>query len=1216
MAIYARSFIFGILCRLLFCWGVASLIICWVAGAYCIGGGYHSSDHSHFLMDCYGSDWRFGTVWRKGICVGPGISGAGGFGSGSGRRTFASGRHRAALLLALLVCGDIHPNPGPPVQGAAPCVVVGDVVFAKMRGYCAWPAVVTGIQGGKASVTFYGTMETGVLAVKNVVPYIANREALCKAKSKGFAAALREADAVVGLPLGIVSRKDRCSTCRRFLRAQDSRARCIACGCICHSACMDRLEMGLVCSGCSVCALSDSFFGDSGSEATEDETATGDTIDWQGLGEVKGLRFGHLNINSLAGKYDEIHGLLTDGIFDVLALSETKLDPSFPDSQFQHPDYRMVRRDRQNGRGGGGLVVYLRTGLKALRRRAIEDDQIECLCIEIAHRTSPVMLIVAYRSPTLNPPLPFLDRLGSVLDGAMRYRFECLIMGDLNMNMAGEHPDRHLLEFMGNYALQMPIREATRPVSGTLIDVALSNCWRHYQGCGVVDPGLSDHCLIYVVRKARMEKEQLPVAEYRSSRNLDVGQFLGDLARRNWANCYRHANSDAVLDDWMANFNQVVDQHMPLKRVQRRAEHLPWIGPEIRRAIARRNRLSRRYLLNRTDENLRARNVQRNLVTKLKREAKRAYFLNVCEGGAVSPGQFWARMKPVLPSAKVKSPISCIQHQGQVISEKREIAEVLNDHFVKAASGAAGGIVDQHASLDCIRESWADGSFDFRLCTPAQIQSILRDLKQRRSGGIDGVSAKVLKLASPVLASEIANLCNCLIARGHFPSQWKLGVVAAIPKAGDATEVTNYRPVTLLSILSKVIERVLFNQLSGYFAPMLGSQLSGFRKGHSCTTALLKMTEDWRWALDRGDSVAVVAVDLSKAFDSIDHGLLLAKLEAYGVQPRSVRLLGSYLSQRQQCVRLGPVTSDWKTVERGVPQGSLLGPLFFNIFINDVTKCAPGVSMRLYADDTTIYCADRDPAALEFRTNTGLKAVCDWFGANGLQVNARKTQAMVLGNKGRYDLDLRIGGDRIAEAETLKLLGFMLDSRLSGRHQVHEAVLKATRKTGALNRVKRMVPERTINLLYKAFVLPHLEYCSPLLMTCDGPLTGKLERAQERTIRTLLRVPRDHSYDQALSRVKLKRLSHRRAEQALILVFKAVHGTGASYINEMFVLRDIGRDLRGNCVLRVPRPARELGRRSFACRAGGLWNGLPNNVRAIGMGTKFKAALSELELGV
>ena len=1202
---------FGILQRLFVCWGLASLFIYWVVGAYCFGGGYHCPDHAHFLIDCYGADWRIGTVWRTGTWDGPGSGG--GTCPGRGRRSFASGRHRAALLLVLLVCGDIHPNPGPPTQAVGLAATVGDVVFAKMRGYCAWPAVVTGIQGGKASVTFYGTKETGVVAVKNVVPYIANREALCKAKAKGLATALREADAAVGLPTGDAIRKERCSTCKRILRAQESGAHCIACTCICHPACMDRLEMGLVCSSCSVCALSDSFFNDS--VASEAETVASATIDWQGLGGVKGLRFGHLNINSLAAKYDEIHDLLTDGIFDVLALSETKLDPSFPDSQLQHPNYRLLRRDRNTGRGGGGLVVYLRTGLNALRRRAIEDDQIECLCIEIAHKTSPVMLIVAYRSPTLNPPLPFLDRLGSVLEGAMRYRFECLILGDLNMNMAGEHPDRHLLDFMGNYALQMPIKEATRPVSGTLIDVALSNCWQHYHGCGVIDPGLSDHCLIYVVRKARMEKEQLPVAEYRSSRNLDVGQFLGDLARRNWGNCYRHASSDAVLDEWMSNLNQVVDQHMPLKRVQRKAEHLPWIGPEIRRAIAHRNRLSRRYLLNRTEENLRARNVQRNRVTRLKREAKKAYFRTVCEGGDVSPGQFWAKMKPVLPSAKVKSPVSCLLHQGRVISEKREIAEVLNDHFVKAASGAAVGNAAQHASLACIRENWAGGSFDFRLCTPAQIHAILRSLKQRKCGGLDGVSGKVLKLASPVLASEIANLCNCLIARGDFPSQWKLGVVAAIPKTGDATEVGNYRPVTLLSILSKVLERVLFNQLCGYFAPMLGSQLSGFRRGHSCTTALLKMTEDWRWALDRGDSVAAVAVDLSKAFDSIDHELLLAKLGAYGVQPHSMRLLSCYLSQRQQRVRIGPAASEWKMVERGVPQGSLLGPLFFNIFINDATKCAPGVSMRLYADDTTIYCADREPAALEFRTNTGLKAVCDWFGANGLQVNARKTQAMVLGNKGRYDFDLRISGDRIAETETLKLLGFVLDNRLSGRVQVQEAVSKAARKAGALNRVKRTLPEETINMLYKAFILPHLEYCSPLLLTCDGPLTRKLERSQERTIRTLLRVPKDCSYDHVLSRAKLKRLAHRRAEQALTLVFRAVHGTGASYINEMFVLRDVGRELRGHHVLRVPRPTRELGRRSFACRAGGLWNLLPDNVRVIGVGTKFRAALGGLELG-
>jgi hypothetical protein len=569
----------------------------------------------------------------------------------------------------------------------------------------------------------------------------------------------------------------------------------------------------------------------------------------------------------------------------------------------------------------------------------------------------------------------------------MALRQEVLVVGDLNMDMSeegGRAPDRHMSDFADTFGLHQLIKSPTRPVSGTLLDVILTNSPCHFTGAGTVDFGLSDHCLVYVVRKSAMPKPEGRIIEYRSTHNVDKEAFLGDLARVPWDRCYALTEADDVLESWMAQLNGVIDAHMPLRRKTVRADHLPWINANIRVAIAQRNRLSKKYLRAKTPENLRLRNDQRNLVTKLKRDAKKAYFTELC-GGEQGPALFWSKLKPVLPASRSKVGISCLMHDGRALSSKKEIAEALNDYFVCSGQVADIENVDSqnHPSIGCIKEHWPADDFEFRLCTPDQVSKVLKRLKQRKSGGLDGISTKVLRLAEPVLANEVCKLLNCFIAKGVFPTGWKDGLVSAVPKGNDAVQSSNYRPVTLLSVLSKVFEKMLFDQLYGYFVPKLGTQLSGFLKGHSCATALLKMTEDWRWALDDGQTTAAVAIDLSKAFDSINHELLLAKLAAYGVKEHSMRLLGSYLNGRRQRVRIDREMSSWRNVTKGVPQGSLLGPLLFNIYVNDVTKFCQSAIIRLYADDTTLYCSDVDQAALAYRVNQGVDSLTEWFNGNG-----------------------------------------------------------------------------------------------------------------------------------------------------------------------------------------------------------------------------------------
>ena len=369
---------------------------------------------------------------------------------------------------------------------------------------------------------------------------------------------------------------------------------------------------------------------------------------------------------------------------------------------------------------------------------------------------------------------------------------------------------------------------------------------------------------------------------------------------------------------------------------------------------------------------------------------------------------------------------------------------------------------------------------------------------------------KILKYSAPSIAVHLTKLLNLCISTSTWPTEWKLSHVTPVFKKDDATLVSNYRPISVLSIIPKILEKVNFDQLYDVFKPLFSSNMSGFLRGHSCYTALIKMFDDWRLALDSKKVIGSISIDLSKAFDSICHNLLLAKLRAYGVGEEAIDFLHSYLSGRKQRVKVNGVFSDWLPVYCGVPQVSLLGPLLFNIFIND--------------DDTAAYASNTDISALELSLNKHLKNLSSWFASN--------------------EPTLYIGDTVIKISGFLNILGVRLDYKLSFKDHLSTILRKIYAKIGALRRLKKIVPADISLMLYKAHIFPHLEYCSPLLLGINKTLNKKLESANYYALKFLLNFGNSFDYDSILSTVNIRSLEHRRYYQSLVHLFKRVNVNG------------------------------------------------------------------------
>ena len=820
------------------------------------------------------------------------------------------------------------------------------------------------------------------------------------------------------------STKPQCCSCSMTLKKNQNGVRCLGCSSTFHIKCsaMSRKELinyrrhgsPWYCFSCCMPQFTDSFFKNSSGcldLSAGDCLDMKDSIEWysENINSYykSNVKFGHLNINSVQNKMDEVRDMLIRNMFDILFIAETKIDSTYSDDLFRQSGYRIIRQDRK--KGGGGLMAFVREDLKAYRRRKLEPDQVESICLDVIDsRKSRFIICACYRSEKMCKPADFLLSLTSAIELMYRCRQEVVLIGDFNLDMyinqdEGRIGNAALQEFCDRFCLQNQIYEPTRITdkTKTLIDVVLASHPERFATCGNLHFGVSDHDLVFAVRKNKLAKPKAREIEYRSMRQFNNDAFLQDLRNVPWDTAYIYDNVDDLWDHWATLFKEILDIHAPIKKKRIRGDQLPWITPEIQREISRRNRLFKLHARNPTEASWHDYRKQRNRVTSLKRRGMKIFCMDASINSK-HQGEFWSKMKPLLPSKGKKQSKIILLEDGSLMTDTLTVANTFNNYFSEVAvTEGMDKITDDfanHPSVKLITEKCNNKlCFSFNSVSESYINGILVKLNPRKAVGCDFISQRLLRSSAPVLTQPLTKLINYFITNRLWPTIWKSSNITPVFKKTDETNKTCYRPVSVLPALSKIYEKVVADQVYHAFAPSLSPNLSGYLTGHSCCTALLKMVEDWRLSLDNREAVATLAIDLSKAFDSVCHGLLIAKLRAYGFTDQALELMSNYLKDRRQRVKLDGIYSDWKPTKVGVPQGSLLGPLLFNIYINDLNLQVTNSSLRLYADDTTEYASDASPPVLEYIINSDLHILSTWLRQNYLQINASKTQAMAIG---------------------------------------------------------------------------------------------------------------------------------------------------------------------------------------------------------------------------
>ena len=578
-------------------------------------------------------------------------------------------------------------------------------------------------------------------------------------------------------------------------------------------------------------------------------------------------------------------------------------------------------------------------------------------------------------------------------------------------------------------------------------------------------------------------------------------------------------------------------------------------------------------------------------------------------------------MKPLFSEKSECKPEITLVDGNNIITEDKELAETFSKFFKEAVSNLEmqenNDIIDfvdpsefvhpvdliiakykNHPSILKIKEMVPTGlKFDFSEVLLENIQHQLENLNIKKATTLKNIPTKLLKNNTDVCGPVLLKLINNAISNSEFPDELKRADVTPIFKKGDSTNVNNYRPISILPTTSKIFERIIQTQIANYMHNHLSPILCGYRKGFNSQHALIALLEKWRGILDKKGFAGAILMDLSKAFDCINHELMIAKLIAYGFSKQSVTLIRSYLKDRWQHTKINTSFSSWYELIMGVPQGSVLGPLLFNIYLNDLFWNIEQADVCNFADDTTLYACDMDlDNVLKKLEHDSLLAI-EWFEANYMKLNAEKCHLLVAGHKHEWTW-AKIGNKIIWESEEEKLLGITIDRNLSFETHIANICRKAHCKLTAIARYSKLLDFNKIRTLVKSFVESQFSYCPLVWMFHNRKINTKINHLHERALR-LVYTDDMSTFEELLKRDGAFTIHQRNIQCLAIEMFKVKNRMGPTLLGDIFIVREYyGPTLRTNSDFIIPNiNSVHFGENSLQYFGGKIWNLIPSNIK-------------------
>ena len=818
---------------------------------------------------------------------------------------------------------------------------------------------------------------------------------------------------------------------------------------------------------------------------------------------------------------------LTDVEFDVIAISETKIiknqDPIF---DITLPGYKEYSTPTESSKGG--VIIYIKDTINVKRRtdlesKMYESGKLESVFLEIMNdKKKNEIFGCIYRHPTMDVKTFNEKYFNEIIAKINDEKKICYLAGDFNIDLLKSETITDTKDFFDTLTSNLFVPHITLPTritnrSQTLIDNIFSNN-PEFENCtsGNFTFSISDHLAQFLIVPSSENKHpKVHNIKIRDNKNYSHEELVADIINIDWIEVLEGDKADPnhSFKRFNEKVNEILDKHMPWKKLSKKEVRLqtkPWITTGILNSIKRRDKLLRKYIdaknpvrkeLLRTEYK-----TLRNRITYTINMSKKNHFHHYFAENCDNIRKTWTGIKNIINiRTMTKNQPSSLLIDKSLKTNPTDIAEGFNAYFSSIAEKLLPKQTPGTKHFSEYMSDRVNSNFIFESADPLEVINIISSLDSGKGTGPFSVPSDILKALKANLCHPLTTIINMSFATGIYPDQLKIAKVIPIFKKGDKLLASNYRPISLLSNINKIFEKLVYSRLYSFLElhNCIYELQFGFRAKHSTQHALASLTELVRLALDEGSFACGIFVDFAKAFDTVDHSILLNKLEHYGVRGLANTWFRSYLTNRKQYVSINGFNSSLKVMKYGVPQGSVLGPLLFLIYINDLHNAVKYSVTHHFADDTNFLYVSKSLKKIQKYMNLDLRFVCNWLKANKISLNASKTEMLVFRDPRRkvnYDLKIKIDGKKVTPSKFVKYLGIYLDNYLSWHQQEQDMRSRLSRAAGMLCKIRHYVDFNTLRMIYYGIFSSILMYGS-LIWGQHSRIVKRLQIIQNKAIR-------------------------------------------------------------------------------------------------------------------
>lgn len=824
----------------------------------------------------------------------------------------------------------------------------------------------------------------------------------------------------------------------------------------------------------------------------------------------------YLNTRSLIHKLNDVENLIENfpATTEIICISESWLESThnkfFNIKGYQSFHSNRVRNTNLNKKKGigGGVSIFVKDTIRA---NIIHEEDFERSNFLVVYLPDlKIHLICVYRSQKTIPDI-FLKKFENIISNFPK----SMILGDFNFDLL-KPTNKHVKDYTEllnsngyvilnktekKYATRIAYNKVTKNTSYSILDHILTDKLNHKFNFFTSDTSLSDHKLLFL--QFSISNQNTKPLEQISITITDYDEITRD-------EIWNNINNFNTLEELSISLQEVINKNKKIKTKTIKPHKNPWVTEELLDLINKRekyHKLRKKYPLstyvNEKYEEL------RNTVTmenKLLQKSHNSQTFNDCMS---SPKKYWEKIKEILFN-KIQGSNNnknlSIKEDNSLINDPKKVADIFNNFFVNISNQSPINI-SQTQKINITQQ------FNLTPVSPEEITLYISEINSTSATGMDDISAKFLKNFCPKLNVILAKLINKSINNGIFPNNLKIARVVPVFKTGDSLNPSNYRPISVLNSLSKIFEKCLYKRLSQHLDnnSILSQHQYGFTQGSNTTAACVNLTQYITTELDKKQHVSCVFLDIRKAFDTVNHRLLCKKIKQLKLPKHIYKVLKTYLLNRPQIVAIGTKNSDPRNIINGVPQGSILGPLLFSIFINDITHIKLKGKIQLYADDTVLKYSSRDINTIFQEMQHDIDLIANWFNTNQLDLNVSKTKYMFFTNC-KINMEtipiLSYQNQTISRVNSFKYLGLIIDDKLSWSNHIDHIKSKIIPYIFTIRKLKHLLPRNTLLSIYFSYIYSQLIYLIPIWSCTSQYKITELLILQKRALKYIYNLPK------------------------------------------------------------------------------------------------------------